>query len=264
LAQLALGGLTDGVSTYEMAAAYSAFARGGTYIEPRTYSLVLDNNGETLLSRDNTASTAVSARTSYYITDMLKKVVSSGTGTAANFSGQEIAGKTGTTTSRKDLWFVGYTPYYTAAVWTGYDQQERLDSSLKNPSTTLWRQVMEKVHSTLPYKDFDQPEGGLKTVTYCATSGKLPTSYCSGHLTTGTFYPGDEPTEYCTIHRASVSHSYTGSSGTTGGSGTTNTTTGTENTTTEPTGTENTGGDTTTGTDASAGGDTGGGEAGTE
>ena len=119
-------------------------------------------------------------RTTYYITEMLQQVVTGGsgaTGKAANFSGQEIISKTGTTTPRRDLWFVGYTPYYTAAVWTGYDQQERLSSSLGNPSTGLWRQVMSAVHQNLAYKDFTQPDSSnLRTVTYCLSSGD------AGHL----------------------------------------------------------------------------------
>ena len=137
------------------------------------------------------------------MTKMLKQVVARGTGRAANFSGQEIAGKTGTTTSRKDLWFVGYTPYYTAAVWTGYDQQERLATGLKNPSTVMFKQVMSKIHAGLAYKDFDKPDtSGMKSVTYCSVSGMLPTSACAGHLVTGSFFPEDVPKGTCTIHTA--------------------------------------------------------------
>ena len=207
-APLALGGLTDGVSTYEMAAAYSVFPRQGTYIEPQTYTLVLNSKREVLL--DNTTNrvtdeNALSQRTTYYINQMLQSVVASGTGTKANFTGQDIAGKTGTTTSRKDLWFVGYTPYYTAAVWTGYDKQERLAAGLYNPSTGLWNQVMQKVHNGLPYKAFDQPDSSqLQTVTYCASSGKLPTAACAGHLATGTFFPQDVPDGYCNIHKVQI------------------------------------------------------------
>ncbi len=203
-AQLALGGLTDGVSTFDMAAAYSVFPRQGTYINPRLYTMVLDNDGNVLLQNDQKKEeNALSQRTCYYMTNMLKQVVARGTGRAANFSGQEIAGKTGTTTSRKDLWFVGYTPYYTAAVWTGYDQQERLATGLKNPSTVMFKQVMSKIHAGLAYKDFDKPDtSGMKSVTYCSVSGMLPTSACAGHLVTGSFFPEDVPKGTCTIHTA--------------------------------------------------------------
>ena len=203
LAPLALGGLTDGVSTYEMAAAYSVFPRQGTYMKPRTYTLVLDSNKNTLLSNDSTQETVLSQRTSYYITSMLQKVVSSGTGTAANFSGQDIAGKTGTTSSRKDLWFVGYTPYYTAAVWTGYDNQERLNTNLRNPSTVLWKQVMSKVHQSLPYQQFTQLSD-LVQVSYCTVSGKLPTAACAGHVATAWLAASDAPTTYCDTCRIVV------------------------------------------------------------
>ncbi len=207
LAPLALGGLTDGVSTYEMAAAYSVFPRMGIYKEPRLYSVVLDRTSREVVL-DNTQEVdknALSERTCFYMNAMLQSVVngpSGATGTAANFAGQDIAGKTGTTTSRKDLWFVGYTPYYTAAVWTGYDQQERLAPGLRNPSTLLWQQVMSKVHASLPYKEFAQPDSShMKAVTVCAVSGKLPGPACAGHLTTQYFFEDDVPTGICTAHK---------------------------------------------------------------
>lgn len=206
LASLGLGGLTDGVTTYEMAAAYSTFPRLGTYIAPRLYTAVIDSSTRAVVLENSqkVEEKALTERTAYYMNQMLKDVVTGpagATGRAANFSGQEIAGKTGTTTSRKDLWFVGYTPYYTAAVWTGYDQQERLATGLKNPSTTMWKNVMAKVHNGLAYKDFNQPDTSkMKSMTICAVSGQLPTSACSGHLTTGQFFPEDVPTKTCTVH----------------------------------------------------------------
>lgn len=205
LAPLALGGLTEGVSTYEMAAAYSVFPRMGVYKEPRTYSIVLDANKKIMLDNTQETNTVLSQRTAYYMNSMLMNVVSGpsgATGRNAYFSGQDIAGKTGTTTSRKDLWFVGYTPYYTAAVWTGYDQQEKLASYMGNPSTNLWKQVMQKIHEDLPYKSFEQPDTSqMTTVNICSVSGKLPNSYCSGHVVSESFFPEDVPTETCTVHR---------------------------------------------------------------
>lgn len=251
LAPLALGGLTEGVSTYDMAAAYSVFPRNGLYLEPLTYTVVMDSKKNILL--DKTGETgirepekALSQRTCYYMTEMLEGVMvgTGGTGKPANFSGQDIAGKTGTTTSRKDLWFVGYTPYYTAAVWTGYDQQERLSSRLGNPSTTMWRLVMQKIHATLPYKQFKQPdEGTLQTVKYCTVSGKLPSAYCGTHVATGTFFAEDVPTGHCTIHKMPVikpptpdeEGTGTGGEGTGGGTGTGGEGAGGETTTPEET-----------------------------
>lgn len=206
LSQLALGGLTNGVSTYEMAAAYSTFARSGVYTTPRTYTKVTNSDGEVLLENKSVSEVVMKESTAWYINYMLKNVVAAGTGTNAKFSGMTIAGKTGTTSSRKDLWFVGYTPYYTAAVWTGYDQQERLGSSLGNPSTTLWRKVMSAVHENLAKKDFEAPSGAeIVTASYCLDSGLLATEYCKNdprgsRVTTGQFLKDDVPTQYCTIH----------------------------------------------------------------
>ena len=226
LAPLALGGLTEGVSTYEMAAAYSVFPRNGVYLEPLTYTTVLDSKGDLLLDKtgQREPEQAISQRTAYYMTQMLEGVVvgAGGTGHAANFAGQDIAGKTGTTTSRKDLWFAGYTPYYTAVVWTGYDQQERLASGLQNPSTRMWNLVMSKVHAYLPYKEFAKPDASsMQTVKYCTVSGKLPSAYCGSHVATGTFFAEDVPTTYCTIHKKPAANPGSSSSGgkTPGGGG---------------------------------------------
>ena len=211
---LALGGLTNGLSTYQMASAYSVFARGGNYIKPRTYKLVLDNDGNTVLENNNEPENVLSQRTCYYMTQMMESVVLNGTGKNANFSGQDIAGKTGTTTSRKDLWFVGFTPYYTAAVWTGYDQQEQLANGLNNPSTGMWNKVMSRVHAGLPYKEFPKPDDVVKTVSICNTSGLLASSSCGGHVSSFQLFPGDIPNSYCNYHRygSSGSSSWSGSS----------------------------------------------------
>ena len=208
LAPLALGGLTDGVSTYEMAAAFSAFPRGGEYIKPYVYTKVVqvkDESEVVLLENDPVSTVAMKESTAYYINEMLKSVVSSGTGTGARFSGMTIAGKTGTTTSKKDLWFVGYTPYYTAAVWTGYDQQERMNLS-SNPSPVLWKQVMSLVHQGLENKGFSKPDN-LVSGEYCLDSGMLPTEYCrsdarGSRVGSETYVRGDQPTQFCTLHVA--------------------------------------------------------------
>ena len=172
------------------------------------------------------------------MTKMLQDVVTGpagATGRNANFSGQDIAGKTGTTTSRKDLWFAGYTPYYTAVVWTGYDQQERLPSQLGNPSTTLWNQVMSKVHLSIPYKQFPVPDAGsMKSVQICAVSGNLPNQYCAGHITTGTFFPEDVPKKTCTVHVYVPPEKPEEGEGTEGGGEGTGTGNGTEGTTPPP------------------------------
>lgn len=205
LAPLALGGLTDGVSTREMAAAYAAFINKGVYTDSTTYSKVLDNDGNLVLDNKPDTVTAVSEKTCFYINELLEGVVSSGTGTNAKFSGMTIAGKTGTTSSKKDTWFVGYTPYYVAAVWVGYDMQEKINAST-NQAPILWKKVMSQVHSGLENKAFDQP-AGVKKVSYCLDSGLLPTSACRNDLrgsrvTSGYFFPEDVPRKYCGMHES--------------------------------------------------------------
>lgn len=207
LAPLALGGLTDGVTTYEMAAAYAAFPRGGIYYEPTLYTKVTNSEGEVLLEKKREPEFILKEKTAYYMTSMLQNVVNSGTGTAARLTGQAakqvVAGKTGTTSSRKDLWFAGYTPYYTAAVWTGFDIQEAMRNVSGNPSTVLFRKVMERVHNGLPKKDFEKPRGEeMIWVAICSESGKLATEYCEEFTSNVYLFRGDVPQAYCTLHEA--------------------------------------------------------------
>ena len=135
---------------------------------------------------------------------MLENVVLSGTGTKANFRGMTIAGKTGTTSSRKDLWFAGYTPYYTAVVWTGYDQQIAVRAS-GNPSAVLWKKVMEKAHANLSFKNFNSPpNSNLVTVEYCKVSGLRATAYCGSNVGAVTLLKEDIPRSTCNIHTQST------------------------------------------------------------
>ena len=162
--QLALGGLTNGVRVIDMAAAYSVFPRDGLYIESRTYTQVTriaeDGTEEVILDNTSREPEAVlSSETTYYINDMLKDVVTGGngaTGTAAQISGMTVAGKTGSTNSNTDRWFVGYTPYYTTAVWVGYEYNERVTAS-GNPAAQLWKKVMAPIHQGLENKSFSKP-----------------------------------------------------------------------------------------------------------
>ena len=210
LAQMALGGLTNGITTLEMAAAYAAFPRGGLYIEPRTYTRVEQVDQHTgvvtvLLDNVQESHAAMKDSTAWYINTMLRSVISSGTGTRASFSGMTIAGKTGTTSARRDLYFVGYSPYYTAAVWSGYDTPERMSSSLQQTSANTWRMVMSSIHEGLENRSFPEPSAGLVTTSVCADSGLRPTDACvndvRGDRTVSmTFVRGGEPTESCNVH----------------------------------------------------------------
>lgn len=211
LAPLALGGLTKGVSTLEMAGAFATFPRNGAYLAPITFTQVKDSKGNVIL--DNTSERVpvpvIKETTAYYMNSLMKNVVnpniSGATGKNAYFEGMTIAGKTGSTNSNRDRWFVGYTPYYTAAVWCGFDQQERIRVEPNtNPAAVLWGRVMSQVHTGLEDKDFPKPDG-LTEVSICADSGLRATDRCSmdprgGRVTSGYFFPGDAPSQYCTIH----------------------------------------------------------------
>ena len=181
-AALALGGFTYGVTTTEMAAAYSTFANNGIYTKPRSYVEVRDNKGNVVLNNEQESWPALKESTVTVMNGLLKNVVSSGTGTEAAFSGMTIAGKTGTTSSNYDRYFVGYTPYYTAAVWIGYDHPTKIAAS-GNPAAQLWRKVMSQVHESLPNKDFTSSGSDLVSVTVCAQTGLLAGGGCSATQT---------------------------------------------------------------------------------
>ena len=189
----------------------SVFPRDGLYIESRTYTQVTriaeDGTEEVILDNTNREPEAVlSSETTYYINDMLKDVVTGGngaTGTAAQISGMTVAGKTGSTNSNTDRWFVGYTPYYTAAVWVGYSMPERIYAS-GNPAVTMWEKVMSQVHEGLENKDFTQPDG-LVTVQICRDSGLRASEAClndprGSRVQSMTLFADDVPAETCAMH----------------------------------------------------------------
>ena len=203
-APLALGGLTNGLSVLDMTAAYCTFPNQGIYAEPTTYSRVVDSNGKTVLSNDPDYSVAMKEKTAYYMNNLLKNAVDNGTGRIAQIPNMAVAGKTGTTTNDHDRWFVGYTPYYCAAVWVGYDNQAEIKLSTSvNPAANAWKLVMDKLHDGLESKSFFS----METVQsqYCLDSGLLPTDACrndprGSRVTTGTFLPDDAPTKRCDVH----------------------------------------------------------------
>ena len=115
---LSLGGITDGVYNYQMCAAYASIANGGVYNSPTMYTKILDHDGNVLLENTQETRTVLKDSTAALLTSAMETVVESGTGTACRLSNMPVAGKTGTTTSKKDLWFCGYTPYYTCLLYT--------------------------------------------------------------------------------------------------------------------------------------------------
>lgn len=170
---LPLGGLTEGVSSLELTGAYGAIANEGVYVEPIFYTRILDHDGNILLENEPTTRQVMKDTTAYLLTDAMMEVVTGGTGTTARFDDVDIpvAGKTGTTSDTKDLWFAGYTPYYASAIWMGYDEQQKM-KYVRSYHKYIWGDVMEAVHTDLPYKDFNVPEG-LTRASICTESGLL-------------------------------------------------------------------------------------------
>jgi len=204
---LALGGITQGVSNLELTAAYAAIANQGTYIRPKFYTKILDHDGNVLI--DNTtpeSHTVIKDTTAWLLTSAMEDVMTSGTGTSAYFgSSMAQAGKSGTTTSSRDALFAGYTPYYTCAVWGGYDDNAMQKGSDTNYPKRIWKAVMKRIHENLAYKDFTKPSG-IVAVAVCKESGKLPIEGVCDHdprgncVITEYFAQGTEPTEYCDHH----------------------------------------------------------------
>lgn len=212
---MALGGLTDGVTNLELTAAYAAIANGGVYMEPLLYTKVLDSNGNVLL--DNTAENAqetrqvMKASTAWLLTNAMKDVIEKPQGTASDVKFSSVrmaqAGKTGTTTNDIDLWFEGYTPYYTAGVWSGFDNnRSQSDTSYHK---RLWKTIMEQIHSELGLKkqDFKKPSD-IVTAQICSKCGKLAVKgLCDltnggSCIRTEYFAEGTQPTENCSCHAA--------------------------------------------------------------
>ena len=198
----ALGGLTYGVKNIELNAAYASIANGGVYVEPKLYTKVVDHDGNVILDNTEAKSKRVlKETTAFLLTSAMQDVVTAGTATSVNFGTTAIAGKTGTTTDYKDVWFAGYTNYYTATTWTGYDNNVSMkDSAEKNLSKTMWKKVMARIHENLPASNFSMPSG-IVVATVCSRSGKQPIEgLCNGTLMQEYFEEGTVPSESCDVH----------------------------------------------------------------
>ena len=158
-APLAAGQLTWGATTREMASAFTMFPNSGNRVELRSFSMIYDHNGDVLLDNSEPRIfNAISEVSAYWMTDMLHDAVIAGTGGSANLGRHmPTAGKTGTSTDSKDRWFIGFTPYYLAAVWTGYDTPAEMKST-GNPAAQIWKMIMEPIHENLETKNFRRPE----------------------------------------------------------------------------------------------------------
>ncbi len=204
---LALGGMVRGVTIRDLTAAYASIENKGTYREARTYTKVLDSDGNVVLDNTQSSNENMSEKTAYYLTYMMEETVKDGTGQEAQVPGIDTAGKTGTTSDDKDRWFAGYTGYYTGVVWCGYDQPQEVvleDDSIENPASVLFNKVMTKVHEGKQNKAFEKPTSVID-VEVCQDSGNLVNDWCTkdirGDRTVTIQLDGsDVPTSYCSTH----------------------------------------------------------------
>ena len=175
---LAIGGISDGITPLEMAAAYSTIANNGEYIQPTFYTKVVDSNGNTVLTPNQEKRRVISEQNAYIVKSILQEPVKKGTATYCAIPGIEVAAKTGTTDKDKDRWLCGFTPYYAAACWFGYDSPEEVTGFGTNPAGQIWDAVMTVVHKGLPNATFTRPEGIVEQ-TVCKTTGCIATTGCS-------------------------------------------------------------------------------------
>lgn len=181
---LAIGGITHGISPLEMAAAYGTIANDGMYIEPTFYTKVLDANGNVILTPEQKQQRVFTEQVAYITRSITEEPTKAGgTATYCTISGKEVCAKTGTTDGSKDRWLCGMTPYYSAAVWFGYDDPEEIVwNASANPAGTIWSNVMRDIHKNLKSANFNTPSG-IVNETVCRKTGCLATSSCSDKYT---------------------------------------------------------------------------------
>lgn len=194
---LSLGGMTKGVTPLDLTAAYAAIANKGTYIKPVFITKIESTNGTVLYKNTPVTRQISTPQNAFIMTDMMKDVVNRGTGGSARVQNMTTVGKTGTTNDEKDIWFSGYTPYYTSALWIGEDQPKDLNKSSDVPSA-LWGKIMNRVHYGLPAKNFTTPSG-IVNANICLESGLLVGPNCT-RKASEIFVSGTVPTKTCAIH----------------------------------------------------------------
>lgn len=180
----ALGAVSYGISPLEMAAAYAAIANDGVYIEPTFYTKVEDSTGNVIIESKQDSRRVFSEGNAYILKSLLKQPVEGSQGTArvCRMGNIDVGAKTGTTQDEKDVWLCGFTPYYTASAWVGYDKPERVNTAGGSPATLIWAKVMKNVHANLEAKQFVKP-GNVVSATVCRTSGKCATAACKDTYT---------------------------------------------------------------------------------
>ena len=195
---LALGGTTNGATPLEMAAAYATIANDGVYITPTFYTKVVDSSGNTVLTPKQEQTRVISEQNAYITKEIVQEPVKSGgTATYCAIRGMDVAAKTGTTDDDKDRWLCGFTPYYAAACWYGYDQPETVSYSGNNPAGVLWDNVMTAIHKDLANATFTRPSGIVEQ-SVCKTTGCIATTGCNNKYTE--IFTQDNLPEQCEGH----------------------------------------------------------------
>ncbi|EHI59996.1 hypothetical protein HMPREF9473_02063, partial [, partial [Hungatella hathewayi WAL-18680] len=225
-AATALGGITAGVTNLELTSAYASIANGGVYTKPIFFTKIIDHNGKVLINNEPETHRVLKDSTAFLLTDAMEdSVISnrkfaragaapSSTSTRAKIPGMTTAGKSGTTSSNVDIWFVGYTPYYTAGIWAGCDDNQKLSGGAQNNGGTsfhkdIWRKIMTRVHEGKEDPGFKVPDS-VETAQICRKSGKLAVpGLCSADprgnaVYTEYFAKGTVPTEVCNNHVAAT------------------------------------------------------------
>lgn len=195
---LTLGSSTYGITPLDMAKAYAMFGNGGYMVTPHCFTEIESGTGESLIKVNAPKNRVISEDTSYIMNRLLRTVVTQGTAAGLSVPGEmDSVGKTGTTSDKRDHWFIGLTPYYVTASWYGYDENVRLEASGgNNPTTLAWRAVMQQGQQGLPYKDF--PEGGAVQKDYCTVSGYAAGAACPSEQ--GWYHRWNTPQKGCPVH----------------------------------------------------------------
>lgn len=212
---MTLGGLTYGVTNLELTGAYASIANGGVYQKPVFWTMVTDADGNVLLENTGESYVVIKDTTAQLITSALEEAVRpafplfpeygvGGTAQDCRIEGMAVAGKTGTTSDANDIWFVGYTPYLTAGVWSGYDTTKSFGTS-PGYHKKIWQRIMSRALQGKESASFDY--SGLEKAKICSKSGLLARDgICdacndpNSHVYEEYFVPGTAPQEYCSRH----------------------------------------------------------------
>ncbi len=212
---LTLGGLTYGTTNLEMTAAYASIANNGVYNEPVFWTKVTDSNGNVILENKQSTRTVLKKETAQLLTSAMETSVThwfvlwpdydlSGTSGSCHVPDMAIAGKSGTTTDANDIWFIGYSPYYTMGIWSGYDSSKSFGVS-PNYHRVIWQRIMARLSAAQDSAEFDYT--GLVKARICSKSGLLARDgicdLCqdsSCHVYEEYFTPDTVPTQYCNRH----------------------------------------------------------------